>query len=99
MIVGTVNRAKSTSQEVQKVFSGRISENTLVLCDGLKKTMKATGSGFYNLNTVNSLHSFIKRQYKFYRGVATKYLNRYKALSVLYINAQRKDSGRSCHRS
>ena len=33
-----------------------------------------------NLNTVNSFHSFIKRQYEFYRGVATKYLNRYNVL-------------------
>ena len=93
-IAGTVNRAKPTSQELQEVFSGHVSENTLILCDGLKSykalevTMgcivkdvtKETGSGFYNLNTVNSFHSYIKRQYEFYRGVATKYLNRYNAL-------------------
>ena len=93
-IAGTVNRAKPTSQELQEVFSGQIYEDTLVLCDGLKSykalevttgcivkdVTKETGSGFYNLNTVNSFHSFIKRQYEFYRGVATKYLNRYNAL-------------------
>jgi len=93
-IAGTVNRARPASQELQEVFCGHISEDTLVLCDGLKSykaleattgcivkdVTKETGSGFYNLNTVNSFHSFIKRQYEFYRGVATKYLNRYNAL-------------------
>ena len=34
------------------------------------------------LNTVNSIHSMIKRIYAFYRGVATKYLNRYMALFI-----------------
>ena len=81
-------------KKLEDVFSGHISEDTLVLCDGLKSykaleattgcivkdVTKETGSGFYNLNTVNSFHSFIKRQYEFYRGVATKYLNRYNAL-------------------
>lgn len=35
---------------------------------------------FYNLNTVNGLHSFIKQRYVFYRGVASIYINRYNAL-------------------
>jgi len=38
------------------------------------------GKGFYHINTVNGLHSFIKGRYDQYRGVATKYLNRYNAL-------------------
>ena len=94
VIAETVNRAKPSSQELQEVFKGHISEGTLVLCDGLKSynaleasagcivkdVPKETGTGFYNLNTVNAFHSFIKRQYEFYRGVATKYLNRYNAL-------------------
>ena len=36
--------------------------------------------GLFNLNTVNSLHSYIKETYNHYRGVATKYINRYNAL-------------------
>ena len=32
---------------------------------------------FFNLNTVNNLHSFIKNRCYDYQGVATKYLNRY----------------------
>lgn len=39
-----------------------------------------TDSRFYNLNTVNGLHSLIKQRYVFYRGVASKYTNRYNAL-------------------
>jgi transposase-like protein len=38
------------------------------------------GKGFYNINTVNNFHSFIKERYTHYRGVATKYLNRYNVL-------------------
>jgi transposase-like protein len=48
------------------------------------------GKGFFNINTVNNFHSFIKDRYNHYRGVATKYLNRYNILfSKVY-----KDSGK-----
>jgi transposase-like protein len=40
----------------------------------------AGGKGFYNINTINSFHSFIKSRYNQYRGVATHYLNRYNKL-------------------
>ena len=101
----TVNRAKPSSRELQDVFSGHISENTLVLCDGLKSYLALEGStgcsvkdvntekggGFYNLNTVNGFHSFIKCRYVFYRGVATKYLNRYnKLFSFAYKHTSEK---------
>jgi len=46
-----------------------------VSVDGAK-----SGKGFYNINTANSFHSFIKDKYNQFRGVATKYLNRYNAL-------------------
>lgn len=42
--------------------------------------------GFFNLNTVNGFHSFIKRRYDFNQGVATKYLNRYNFLFVASYN-------------
>lgn len=46
-------------------------------------------SCFYNLNTVNGFHSYIKQRYVFYRGVASKYINRYNALfSTAYRNAE-----------
>jgi hypothetical protein len=41
---------------------------------------KAEEGSFFNINTVNSYHAFIKENLDNYRGVATKYLNRYNAL-------------------
>jgi len=41
------------------------------------------GKGFCNINTANGFHSYIKDRYNQYRGVATKYLNRYNALFSL----------------
>lgn len=93
-VAETVNRAKPSGRELCQVFGTHIAEGTLVLTDGLrsyKKLEVATGCtvvninhekgrGLFNLNTVNSLHSFIKDLYAHYRGVATKYINRYNAL-------------------
>ena len=48
-------------------------------------TVQEDEKGFYNINTVNGFHSLIKERYRSYRGVATKYLNRYNVLfSKLY---------------
>lgn len=90
----TVNRAKPSSGEVCGVFGGHIAGGTLVLTDGLRsyKGLEDAaactvvdinhegGRGMFNLNTVNSFHSYIKGIYVHYRGVATKYINRYNAL-------------------
>ena len=82
-----------------------IVDATLVLCDGLrsyntlpaianctvKDCTQATENEkcFYHLNTVNGFHSFIKNRYNFYRGIATKYLNRYNTLfSAAYRNIE-----------
>ena len=90
VVIKAVNRAKPSSEEVAKVFSGHIADGVLLLTDGLRsysilesladcsiKNVEDEKTGFYNLNTVNNFHSVIKRQYEFYRGVATKYINRY----------------------
>ena len=71
--VSTTNTLMANSHQTREVFEATMG------CI-VKDVTKETGSGFYNLNTVNSFHSFIKRQYEFYRGVATKYLNRYNVL-------------------
>lgn len=101
----TVNRAKPSAKELLDIFEGHIADGTLVLCDGLRSyhalpgiadcTVKDCGiqgdegSCFYNLNTVNGFHSFIKQRYVFYRGVASKYINRYNALfATAYRNAE-----------
>lgn len=101
----TVNRAKPSAKELLDIFEGHIEDGTLVLCDGLRSYHALPGiadctvkdctdreggeSCFYHLNTVNGFHSFIKKCYHFYRGVASKYINRYNALfSTTYRNAE-----------
>lgn len=97
VVVASTNRAKPPSQELCEIFQGHLEGNTLVLTDGLRsypalKTLaectivdvnQEERGGVFHLNTVNSLHSFIKQTYRQYRGVATKYLNRYNALFSL----------------
>lgn len=94
IIAETVNRAKPSAEELNAVFHGHIAENTLILTDGLRsynvletltncKVINVNHEEckeMFNLNTVNSLHSYIKETYNHYRGVATKYINRYNAL-------------------
>lgn len=104
-LAATVNRAKPSAKELIDIFEGHIADGTLALCDGLKSyhalpgiadcTVKDCTNGeagescFYHLNTVNGFHSFIKKRYDFYRGVASKYINRYNALfSTTYRNAE-----------
>ena len=99
----SANRAKPDAEELTGLYKEHIAQGTLVLCDGLKSyrelltvaecTVKdCSGISrdekcFYHLNTVNGFHSYIKQRYHFYRGVATKYLNRY---NVLFASAYRK---------
>ncbi len=101
----TVNRAKPSAKELVSIFDGHIADGTLALCDGLRSYHALPGIAdctvrdcvnqegddvhFFNLNTVNGFHSFIKKRYDFYRGVASKYINRYNALfAVTYRNAE-----------
>lgn len=90
----TINRAKPSSKELCEIFGTHICGDALVLTDGLRSynrleavtgctvlDVKHEGNKkLLNLNLVNSLHSFIKETYNYYRGVATKYINRYNAL-------------------
>ena len=93
-VAETVNRAKPSGDELCKIFGSHIAEDTFILTDGLGsyKSLEAAtgrtvvnvkrekGRGLFNLNLVNSLHSYIKGMYIHYRGVATKYIKRYNAL-------------------
>ena len=94
----TVNRAKPSSEELNTAFKEHISSDAMLLTDGLRGyhslakqckcelhviDPKEKQGGFYHLNNVNSFHSYIKEQYRAFRGVATKYLNRYNALFAL----------------
>lgn len=101
----TANRAKPSAGELISIFESHIADGTLALCDGLRSYHAFPGiadcivedcnsrdkkvSSFYNLNTVNGFHSFIKQRYVFYRGVASKYINRYNTLfAAAYRNAE-----------
>ena len=90
----TVTRSIPGKRDIAAAFDGHIGDAALIMCDGAESydalgekhgctVMKVTEEnrgGFTHINTVNGFHSFIKDRYKDYRGVATKYLNRYNAL-------------------
>ncbi len=87
-IAKAVNRANAGKDDIDKVFSERVTNATLLLSDGAKAygvlegkckihATKKGDIGFYNINTVNNYHSFIKERNRNARGFATKYLNRY----------------------
>ena len=99
----TVTRATPGKNDIASVFDGHIGEAALVLSDGATSynvlgenfgcdvvhVTDENKSGFFHTNTANGLHSFIKERYIHYRGVATKYLNRYNALfSKMFRNGE-----------
>lgn len=88
-----VNRSTASKEDIDQVFGDRVSNKTVVLSDGAKGygilekdgkctvlNAKASDDSFFNINTVNGYHSFIKDRNRNAHGVATKYLNRYNAL-------------------
>lgn len=79
-----VNRASPSGEEILTVFGDRVSESTVVLCDGKQSYNALDGKCIVattkRINKVNGLHSFIKQRIDAARGVATVYLNRYNAL-------------------
>ena len=103
VVAQSVNRAKPSGEGLKKVFCRYIAKDCLSLTDGLRsyhvlETLAECTAvdvnhegcrGMFHLNTVNSLHSYIKGMYRQYRGVATKYINRYNALfSIACRNAK-----------
>jgi transposase-like protein len=92
-VSSAVNRATAGKDDINQVFGERVSSQTLIISDGAKSygTLKENGKcevlnaneeedGFFNINTVNGYHSFIKNRNLNARGFATKFLNRYNAL-------------------
>jgi transposase-like protein len=79
-----VNRASPSGEEILDVFGERVSESTVILCDGKQSYNalddKCTVAIPKRINKVNGFHSFIKKKLESARGVATIYLNRYNAL-------------------
>ena len=92
-----VNRARPSSQEVIEVFGSAIKEKSMLVNDGLFSNYELIKQNqltrmivsdhhefteVLHLNTVNNMHSGFKTLYRYYRGVSSKYLNRYLALYV-----------------
>ncbi len=96
-IFKAVGLGKPTSDSITETFGKRIGFKSVIYCDGAFsydqlgretncKLVQLYDYASYNsvehLNTVNSIHKLIKDTMAFYRGVATRYLNRYMALFV-----------------
>lgn len=113
-IAMTVNRATPSKDELKQVFSSCIGPGSLILTDGARGyqvlraavegcsvvNVRKQQGGIYHLNTVNSFHSCIKRLNSTFRGVATKYINRYNGLfSLIYRKGEEiRDALSSCIR-
>ena len=92
------NLGKPTIHDLEKVIDGRIEQGSVFVTDSLKGYQKVAvsnelvhvriprgkhKSGAFNIQTVNSYHSELKRLVDHYfKGVATKYLNNY----IVYNN-------------
>ena len=108
----TVNRAQPNKEEIRSAFDGHIGTGTVVFTDGAKSycvleeildcavekvsAEEQKRRKVANLNNVNSFHSFIKERYGKYRGVATKYLNRYNMLFSSAFRDRAKMIDRFC---
>ena len=96
-----VNRAKPSGDDIVHALSTHIAPECVMLCDGaavynklaeLLQCKKVELKGHdsydrvYHLNTVNNQHSRIKEMLRQFRGVASKYLNRYLALFTAIVS-------------
>jgi transposase-like protein len=99
LVIRSENRARPSAKNVDDIYRGHVKEGSLMLTDGMNcyphleellnctvTNVKKQNGSFYNLNTVNNLHSYIKARYVHYRGVATKYLNRYNNVFRMAFN-------------
>lgn len=102
----TVNMERPSMEDLKEI-SHYIGNSSYVWTDGLQgysslleekdcthKILESKESydSVNHLNNVNSFHSRIQKQYTEYRGVATKYINRYNALFVLQHEYRGMDS-------
>lgn len=98
LIAECVNRAKPSGDDLINALASHIIPQSVLLCDGAAaynrlanllecKKVELIGhesyDRVYHLNTVNNLHSRIKEMLRQFRGVASKYLNRYLALFTI----------------
>ena len=104
IVVRCVNRGNPSAEDIEEALSARINESGVFLCDGKKaynqliyakkceKVILKSHQDYnkaYHMNTVNGLHSRLKAMLNCYRGVSSKYLNRYLALFTALEQAGR----------
>lgn len=92
-----VGQSRPTKDIIQDTFKNNITQRSIIYTDGTDcynslaeckncKVVHLKGHQSYNqvehLNVVNHIHSVIKNKLAQYRGVSTKYINRYTALFV-----------------
>lgn len=90
-----VNTSRPTGDDILSAIGNKIGTDSILLCDGNAAYNKLAAekhctkielighmsySKVYHLNTINGLHSKFKEMLRTYRGVASKYLNRYAAM-------------------
>ena len=98
--------AKPSSMDAE-TFCECITDESYVWTDGLRSYVKPLKEkncsnkvlesyqeydAVNHLNNVNSFHSQIQEQYRVYRGVSSKYINRYNALFMLQREYMGMDS-------
>lgn len=96
-IFRAVSQGRPTTDIITKEFGSRIGKQSVLYTDGIQvyneiarinkcEIKYLEGYESYNkvehLNTVNSIHSMIDETIEKYRGIATKYMNRYASLFV-----------------
>lgn len=94
-IFKAVSYGKPTSKIIVSIFKDKFNKGSIMYCDGTfiyDELSKVNGcilkqfKSYYeynnveHLNTVNYIHSLFKKLFRQYRGVSSKYLNRYLSL-------------------
>ena len=92
-IARTLNYGKPSSIDLLR-FGECLESKSFVMLDGTKKVLISHESydKFNHLNTVNSFHKLIEERLQKYKGVASKYINRYNALFVMQRETQGMDN-------
>ena len=84
---------KISSKNVKDVLSGRVEDKSVLVTDGCRayndyanenkfeliKLVNEHKKGIYHINNVNNYHSLLKDFLRRFKGVSTKYLNKYLA--------------------
>lgn len=106
-IFKAVGFGKPTTKSITDTFEKHISKKSIIYSDGIfvydqlsrnteSKLIQLVGHETYNsvehLNTVNNIHKMIQDTFEYYRGIATKYMNRYMSLFVMKRRFQDMDS-------